>query len=178
MADLEGLQARLHEKDAQIEAQKSSHYQAGDALHAAQGEFYAANAEVSRHEQQLQYARDSQQRLTEQMADVRAQLAALEAQQARAAEELQAAEAALEAAIGSHEQMVQAEQAANQALPTLEQAVRAAAAGLADVDRRWARPIRACGSTKRIMRTPAVRWRNGWRGASGWSPSSGRWPRR
>jgi chromosome segregation protein len=135
VADMEGVQARLREKDTQIEAQKSSHYQAGDALHAAQGEFYAANAEVSRHEQQLQYARDSAQRLTEQMADVRAQLEATQAQQAQASEELRAAEAALAAAIGGHEQSVLAEQAANQALPMLDQAVRAAVTSQADADR-------------------------------------------
>ncbi|MBK7472715.1 MAG: chromosome segregation protein SMC [Betaproteobacteria bacterium] len=134
-ADLEGLQARLHEKDAQIEVQKATHYQSGHALHAAQAEFYAANAEVSRHEQQLQYARDSQQRLAEQMADIRAQLAALEAQQAQAAGELQAAEAALESAIGGHEQAGQVEQAATQALPALEQAVRAATQAQGEVDR-------------------------------------------
>jgi chromosome segregation protein len=160
-ADLEGLQARLHEKDAQIEGQKSAHYQAGDALHAAQGEFYAANAEVSRHEQQLQYTRDSQQRLTEQMADVRAQLTATEAQQALASEELQAAEAALEAAIASHEQMLQAEQVANRALPTLEQAVRAAAAGLADVDR-------ALGETDQGLRVNDANHANAGRALAQW----------
>ena len=144
-AELEGLQARLHEKNAQIEAQKSSHYEAGDALHAAQGEFYAANAEVSRHEQQLQYARDSQQRLTEQITELRAQLTGLDAQQKQSADELQAAEATLEAAIGSHGQMVLGEQSANQRLPALEEAVRMAAATFAEVER-------ALGETEQSLR--------------------------
>ena len=134
-AEMEGLQSKLREKDTQIETQKSSHYQAGDALHHAQGEFYAANAEVSRHEQQLQYARDSQQRLAEQIADVRSQVTTLDAQQQQARQDLREAESALEAAITSHQQLVGAEQVANNALPALEQTVRTAATAYADVDR-------------------------------------------
>ncbi|MEO8133352.1 MAG: chromosome segregation protein SMC [Betaproteobacteria bacterium] len=134
-ADLEGLQAQMREKDTQIEAQRSAHYQAGDALHAAQGEFYAANAEVSRFEQQLQYARDSQQRLADQTAEVRSQSAGVETQQQLAANELRTAELALETALGHREQTALAELAATQALPALEQTVRTAAASQSEVER-------------------------------------------
>lgn len=48
---------------------------------------------------------------------------------------MQAAEAALESAIGGHEQAGQVEQAATQALPALEQAVRAATQAQGEVDR-------------------------------------------
>ncbi|MEO7760654.1 MAG: AAA family ATPase, partial [Casimicrobiaceae bacterium] len=135
-ADLEGLQAQLVGKDAQIEAQRSSHYQAGDALHAAQGAFYEANAEVSRHEQQLQYARDNQQRLAAQIGEIRAQLSVLETEQTQAAADLLAAEAAVESAVSAREQTTQTEQAALTALPALEATVKAAAAAHADADGR------------------------------------------
>ena len=135
-ADLEGVQAQLHEKDAQIEAQRSSHYQANDAVHTAQAGFYEANAEVSRHEQQLQYARDSQQRLAAQISDLRAQITALEAEQAQAAIDVKIAETAVETAVAGHEQAAVAEQAANDALPALDAAVKAAVAAQSDAERR------------------------------------------
>jgi len=134
-ADLEGLQAQLQEKDRDIEARRASHYEANDALHTAQGAFYEANAEVSKAEQQLQYARDSQQRLAAQIGELRGTLSALESERERAASELQAAEQQLETALTVRESATQAEQAAGEALPALDAAVRAAVAAQADADR-------------------------------------------
>ena len=134
-AELEGLQAKMREKDTAIEGIKSRHYQSNDALNAAQGEFYATNAEVSRHEQQLQYARDSQQRLAEQIADITSQIATLDAQQQQTTQDVRDAQAAVEAAIVDHQRMLEAEQAANQAMPALEQTVRAAGQAYSEIDR-------------------------------------------
>ncbi|MEP7084141.1 MAG: chromosome segregation protein SMC, partial [Betaproteobacteria bacterium] len=94
-----------------------------------------ANAEVSRHEQQLQYARDNQQRLAQQLTELRVQLAGLEGQQQQTADELTTAGSTLEAAIGGDEQAVLAEQTANQRLPALDEAMRGLAAAFAEVER-------------------------------------------
>ena len=49
-----------------LEQSREAHYAASDALHEAQGGIYAANAEVSRLEQNLQHQRESRQRLAAQ----------------------------------------------------------------------------------------------------------------
>ena len=55
---LEALQAEVRAAEARLEALRADHYAAGDALHEKQGAFYAANAEVTRLEQQLAFARE------------------------------------------------------------------------------------------------------------------------
>jgi len=74
-------------------------------LHERQGAFYAANAEVTRLEQQLQFARDSEGRLSQQaeqlaalLAGLAAQLAALEGEAQEAGRELAVAVSQREAA--------------------------------------------------------------------------------
>jgi chromosome segregation protein len=134
-ADLEGLLAQLSDKDAQIESHRSSHYEANDELNKAQGAFYEANAEVSRYEQQLQFARDSQQRLAAQISEIHSQKTALEAEQRQAAQDLAAAEAGVEQALTAREQADAAERAAGEALPALDAAVKTAVANQADAER-------------------------------------------
>ena len=67
---LESLQAELRTAEAKLEALRTNHYGAGDALHEKQGAFYAANAEVTRLEQQLTFARESETRITQQVAQL------------------------------------------------------------------------------------------------------------
>jgi chromosome segregation protein len=52
-AAFEALQADLRAAENRLEGLRAEHYKAGDALHERQGAFYAANAEVTRLEQQL-----------------------------------------------------------------------------------------------------------------------------
>ena len=52
-AALEAFQAELRASENRLETLRAAHYQAGDHLHERQGAFYAANAEVTRLEQQL-----------------------------------------------------------------------------------------------------------------------------
>ena len=59
---------------------RADHYKAGDELHDKQGAFYGANAEVTRLEQQLTFARESEGRLAQQVALVTEQIAAFTAQ--------------------------------------------------------------------------------------------------
>src|SRR5439155_17143282 len=59
----ESLQADVRAAEAKLEALRADHYTAGDALHDKQGAYYAANSEVTRLDQQLAFARDSESRM-------------------------------------------------------------------------------------------------------------------
>ena len=80
---LESLQAELRAAESKLEALRTSHYTAGDALHEKQGGFYAANAEVTRLEQQLSFVRESESRLTQQVAQLTEALGAIAGQETR-----------------------------------------------------------------------------------------------
>ncbi|MDO9064555.1 MAG: AAA family ATPase, partial [Sulfuricella sp.] len=71
--ELEAENARLRQAESQLEQSRQAHYAASDALHEAQGGIYAANAEVSRLEQNLQHQRESRQRLATQSTALREQ---------------------------------------------------------------------------------------------------------
>ena len=75
------MQADVRAAEAKQEALRAEHYTAGDALHERQGDFYAANAEVTRLEQQLAFARENENRLTQQVAKLNEQLGALAGQE-------------------------------------------------------------------------------------------------
>jgi chromosome segregation protein len=79
---LEGLQADVRQAEARLVQLREQHLAAGDSLHERQGAFYAANAEVTRLEQQLAFARESETRLTEQLAQITESIGALGGQQA------------------------------------------------------------------------------------------------
>jgi chromosome segregation protein len=57
-----------------VESARATHYQAGDALNASQGELYAAHAEVAKHESELRHAEDTRSRLESQHTERRTQL--------------------------------------------------------------------------------------------------------
>ncbi|HEX4883127.1 MAG TPA: chromosome segregation protein SMC [Casimicrobiaceae bacterium] len=130
---LESLQADLRSTEAKLEQLRSDHYAAGDALHDRQGHYYAANSEVSRLEQQLSFARESETRLTQQVAQITEQLGALAAQEHAIAGDREALERALEQALAAREQATTEEQAARDALPALEQAFNEAIRAASDV---------------------------------------------
>jgi len=130
---LEAIQAEVRAIEARQEALRADHYAAGDALHERQGRFYEANSEVTRLEQQLAFARDSEHRITQQVAQINAQLGALAGQEAALASERTAAEAALAAALEAREAAALEERAAAEALPAAEEGVREAARVVAAV---------------------------------------------
>ncbi|MBI3041490.1 MAG: chromosome segregation protein SMC [Betaproteobacteria bacterium] len=72
--ELEGETARLRETEKRLEELRAQHYRDSDAVHAAQGAFYEANAETARFEQELAYLRENRQRLEREMSDLRAQI--------------------------------------------------------------------------------------------------------
>jgi chromosome segregation protein len=129
---LEAAQAELRSTEAKLESLRTEHYAAGDALHEKQGAFYAANAEVSRLEQQLAFARENETRITQQVAQLTEALAGLAAQEAALRDEATQAEDALGAALAAREQAAADEAAAGAAVPAEETAVAEAGRVLAE----------------------------------------------
>ena len=81
--EMEADTARLRQVEAQVEAARQAHYEAGDTLNAAQAGLYAANAEVARHESELRYVEETRQRLESDETERRVQLAAWREQRAQ-----------------------------------------------------------------------------------------------
>ncbi|TMG74921.1 MAG: chromosome segregation protein SMC, partial [Betaproteobacteria bacterium] len=71
--DLEAEMARLREIERELEQARSDHFASGDALGAAQGELYGANADVSRVETEIRFVAETRQRLEAQLAQLQAQ---------------------------------------------------------------------------------------------------------
>jgi len=125
---LEAVQARLREAEAAVERLRHAHYTANDALHERQGTFYAANAEVTRLEQQLGFARDSETRIAAQLTELDAEIAALGAQQGELSAERERLAREADAADAAHAETLDAQRAAEAALPALDAALAAAQA--------------------------------------------------
>ena len=130
---LEALQADVRAAEARLAALRDQHFAAGDALHERQGAFYAANAEVTRLEQQLAFARESENRLSEQLAQLTEAIGALAGQQQALDAEQAAAEQALEEAVAARERTSAEEGQAQAGLPPQEAAVADAGRVLADL---------------------------------------------
>jgi chromosome segregation protein len=133
---LESLQAEVRSIEAKLERMRTDHYAAGDALHDRQGAFYAANAEVTRLEQQLSFARESESRITQQVAQITEQLGLLAAQEASLAGEREGFERALAEALAARTKAADEERVARESLPAREESVAAAARVLADLAER------------------------------------------
>jgi chromosome segregation protein len=69
-AKLEAETANLRELEARVETARSAHFAASDALHVAQNEMYAANAEVARLESELNHQRELRQKLRSRLAQL------------------------------------------------------------------------------------------------------------
>jgi chromosome segregation protein len=72
--ELEAETARLRDVEARLEAARSAHYKAGDAMNGAQAALYAANAEVARYESELRHVEETRQRLESQYTERQTQL--------------------------------------------------------------------------------------------------------
>jgi chromosome segregation protein len=130
---LDALQADVRSAETQIVTLRERHFTAGDALHDRQASFYAANAEVTRLEQQLAFARENETRLTEQVAQLTEAIGALTAQQQALDAEQAASLRALEDARVARERTAADEARAQTGLPERESAVAAAVAQFATV---------------------------------------------
>ena len=130
---LESLQAELRAAESTLEALRATHYTAGDALHEKQGGFYAANAEVTRLEQQLSFVRESETRLTQQVAQLTEALGAIAGQETALAIDRGNAERDIEAALAARESAAESERTAQALLPALEEAVAQTSRTLAEL---------------------------------------------
>ena len=123
---LEAGNAELRSLESRLETARGAHYQAGDALNAAQGALYAASAEVARHESERRHAEETRHRLESQHGERLAQLASWREQRSQLTQALHlwAARAATakQRAAGTQERL----QAENARLPQAEQAFRGA----------------------------------------------------
>ena len=72
--DLEAQSAALRESEAMAESTRESHFAAGDALHQAQSEMYAANAEVARLEAEIRHRRESRGQLEARLVQLESEL--------------------------------------------------------------------------------------------------------
>ena len=135
---LESVQAEVRAAEAKQESLRAEHYAAGDALHERQGAFYEANAEVTRLEQQLTFARESETRITHQVAQLTEQIGALAGQDTALIADRITLEKSIEDAVTAREETGEAERAAVAALPALEQAVAAGATVFAELQQRIA----------------------------------------
>jgi len=86
--ELEAETAKLREAEKRLEDMRAQHYRSSDAVHAAQGAFYEANAETARLEQELAHLRENRERVERELAD-------LHAQSGRDKDQLEAAQASL-----------------------------------------------------------------------------------
>ena len=73
VAALESRTAELRHAEAELEAIRQSHYEANDALHAAQGALGEAALDVSRLEERIRYVAEGRQRIARQRADLEIQ---------------------------------------------------------------------------------------------------------
>jgi len=135
---LESLQADVRHAENQLVTLRDQHFAAGDALHERQGAFYAANAEVTRLEQQLAFARENETRLTEQVAQLTEAIGALTGQQAALDSEQETAEHGLEDALSASERTAADEAQAQAGLPALESAVADAVRQFSDASQQIA----------------------------------------
>src|SRR3546814_2069323 len=73
--NLEAAIASLRSGEAELESRRQAHYAAGDAVHAAQGQLYEANAQVSRLEAEIRHVVDSRNRLQARREQLQQQIA-------------------------------------------------------------------------------------------------------
>ena len=71
--ELEAQTAALRAAEKRLEEMRAQHFRSSDAVHAAQGAFYEANAETARLEQDMAHLRENRQRVERDLAELRAQ---------------------------------------------------------------------------------------------------------
>lgn len=125
---LEAQMAQLRHVEAELEAVRQQHYEAGDALHAEQGRFAESQLAVSRLEERIRYVIDSRSRAAQRREELLAQKAVWADRGTQAQAELEQLDAQMAAADEEAELLAaRAEEQAMQ-LPDLEERLRAAQA--------------------------------------------------
>jgi len=73
--ELEGHSATLRDTESRLETAREAHFAAGDGLHQAQSDMYAANAEVARLEAEIRHRKESQRQLESRLGQLEGELA-------------------------------------------------------------------------------------------------------
>ncbi|MEI2417220.1 chromosome segregation protein SMC [Orrella sp. JC864] len=126
--ELEAAIAALRSDEAQLESRRQAHYAAGDAVHAAQGALYEANALVNTLEAEIRHVVDSRNRLQARRTQLQEQIADWQAQQTHCTEQIAQSEEELAEGAARAEASQAAAFDAQALLPDIENRVRAAAA--------------------------------------------------
>ncbi len=121
---LESSTADLRHIEAELESQRTAHYAAGDAVHAAQGKLYEATSSVNSIEAEIRYVVESRNRLQTQAAQLSAQREQWAGQGEVHQNNLVAAEAALELAAEAMQMAIAVHAEHQEKLPGVEQAWR------------------------------------------------------
>ncbi|NLD70508.1 MAG: chromosome segregation protein SMC [Limnobacter sp.] len=117
------LEARVAEQraiEAEIEGIRESHYAAGDAVHAAQGAYYEANAAVSRIEGEIRLVSQTQGQLRERLDSVQSQAQRAQLQQDQARADLESTRTQLDEARRRAEELSAIAAAAADEFPLIE----------------------------------------------------------
>ena len=130
--ELEAENAGARALEARLETARAAHYQAGDALNAAQAATYAANSEVARYESELRHAEETRARLESLHTERRTQLGAWREQRSQLTQALHMWAARSGTARQRVEDMKANLETENARLPQAEHAFRAGQERLAE----------------------------------------------
>lgn len=125
--ELEAAIAALRAGETDLESRRQAHYAASDAVHAAQGRMYEANAQVSTLEAEIRHVVDSRNRLQARQAQLQAQMEEWQAQREHCEGQIAATEEELETGAALTEEAQIAAVQAQDELPEIERQVRDAA---------------------------------------------------
>ncbi|MDN5843754.1 MAG: chromosome segregation protein SMC, partial [Alcaligenaceae bacterium] len=127
-AGLEGAIAKLRACEADIETRRTGHFEANDAVHAAQGKVFEAGAQVSRLEAEIRHVIDSRNRLQARRGQLQAQLQEWGDQQSHCQTMIEEVEGQVDESAARAETLAQACDTAREQLPELDTVLREAAA--------------------------------------------------
>ncbi|MGE4125716.1 MAG: chromosome segregation protein SMC [Pusillimonas sp.] len=126
--ELEAATAGLRRLEADLEARRQAHYQAGDSVHAAQGRLYEAGALVSRLETEIRHVVDSRTRVQTRRAQLQSQQLEWQEQGTHCADQIARTQEDIEIIKGQSEVLFEQLEQGNERLPDIDARVRAASA--------------------------------------------------
>lgn len=117
---LEEQTAKLRHAEAELEGLRTALYTSQDHVSQAQGELYEVNAEVSKLENEIRYVQETRGRLSQQVADLQAQLQRWLSQETTAAQAIVQTNEELTQARGQEEHFAGVLQQVQEKLPAFE----------------------------------------------------------
>lgn len=123
-ASLELEIATLRRTEKHLEEKRARHYATSDTVHQAQGDLYAANAQVAQVEQQIRHLRDNRERVVQQIGETKTRLEQHEKQAADTIDGLHRKTAELRLASEMRETCARKAAMENEKLPVADAAAR------------------------------------------------------